>query len=705
MYFYILKQKYPKKMDKKDKKIKNRPSKRNNLLMISLLIASILLTVYFMPKERSEFYDYTIGKPWTYDVLIAPFNFSIEKSDAVYQQELDSLRSSFSPYFSRNTAVMQSKLQAFDQYYSENLYKAITLDSYNTIKNEMVKLYEKGIISVQDESMLEDGKTEFVRIYSGNNSTFVASNQIYNEKKAYQALTQADISSIDRYLLLQHNLENYIAPNLVYDKERSEKDLKDQENSISHFKGKVVTNQKIIDHGDIVTEETAMIIDSYVHMMSEHTASRNFKLMTWGGQLMFVSLMFLCLFMYLKLYRTNNIINVSQLFFIFSTLTLFSVIIGLYVEHTNWSVFMIPCAMLAIAYRIFLDSRTAFMTYMVFVLATSIVVQMPYEYILLQTGAGLMAIYSLKELSQRSQILRTTLMIFVTYCLIWISIQMMQLESLADLDLKMFIYFAINSILLLLIYPLLFVVEKLFGFISNVTLIELSNINNPLLRKLAENAPGTFQHSMQVSTLAAEAANRVGANVQLVRTAALYHDIGKLANPPFFVENQNGTNPHDNISPVESAHIITNHVEEGLRLAEKNGLPESVKEFIRTHHGNGVARYFYVKQQQLTPDTDVNTADFSYPGPNPQTKETAILMMADAVEAASRSLKEITEESISNLVEKIIDFQMSEKFFTECPLSYKDISNIKEVFKEKLKTMYHTRISYPESPKADQRQS
>jgi len=361
--------------------------------------------------------------------------------------------------------------------------------------------------------------------------------------------------------------------------------------------------------------------------------------------------------------------------------------------------------MLAIAYRIFLDSRTAFMTYMVFVLATSIVVQMPYEYILLQTGAGLMAIYSLKELSQRSQILRTTLMIFVAYCLIWISIQMMQLESLADLDLKMFIYFAINSILLLLIYPLLFVVEKLFGFISNVTLIELSNINNPLLRKLAENAPGTFQHSMQVSTLAAEAANRVGANVQLVRTAALYHDIGKLANPPFFVENQNGTNPHDNISPVESAHIITNHVEEGLRLAEKNGLPESVKEFIRTHHGNGVARYFYVKQQQLTPDTDVNTADFSYPGPNPQTKETAILMMADAVEAASRSLKEITEESISNLVEKIIDFQMSEKFFTECPLSYKDISNIKEVFKEKLKTMYHTRISYPESPKADQRQN
>ena len=296
-------------------------------------------------------------------------------------------------------------------------------------------------------------------------------------------------------------------------------------------------------------------------------------------------------------------------------------------------------------------------------------------------------------------------MIFLTYSLIWISIQMIQLESLENIDLKMFIYFAINSILLLLIYPLLFVVEKLFGFISNVTLIELSNINNPLLRQLAENAPGTFQHSMQVSTLAAEAANSVGANVQLVRTAALYHDIGKLANPPFFVENQNGTNPHDNLTPIESARIIINHVYEGLKIAEKHGLPESISDFIRVHHGNGVARYFYVKQQQLNPDSDVNIADFSYPGPNPQTKESAILMMADAVEAASRSLNEITEESISNLVDKIVDYQESERFFAESPLTYKDIGRIKEVFKEKLKTMYHTRISYPEPLKADQRQS
>ncbi len=692
-------------MGKKTRDKKGAAVNSNNILLVLLLLFSVFLTVYFMPKSRTEYYDYTIGKPWTYDVLIAPFNFSIEKSEAVYQQEIDSLKASFSPYFSRKNGVMQKNLQAFEEYYSEKLYKTITLHSYNLIKDELVRLHERGILSAQDESMLEDEGKEYIRIYSGNSSSFVALNQLANEKQAYQELTNAQISDVDRYLLLQHNLENFISPSLEYDKERSETDLKEQINNVSQFRGKVVTNQKIIDRGDIVTEETAMIIDSYVRMMSEHTASNQFKAMTWGGQFLFVSLMFCSLFIYLQLYRQNSIDSRSQLIFIFSTLTLFSVLIGLYVEHTNWSVFMIPCAMLAIAYRIFLDSRTAFMAYLVFVLATSIVVHMPYEYILLQVAAGLVSVYSLKDLSQRSQILSTTLMIFLSYCFVWISIQMIQLESLSDLDMKMFIYFAINSLLLLLIYPLLFVVEKLFGFVSNVTLIELSNINNPLLRELAENAPGTFQHSMQVSTLAAEAANRVGANIQLVRTAALYHDIGKIATPPFFVENQNGKNPHDKIAPIDSARIITGHVEEGLKIAEKHRLPNVICDFIRTHHGAGVARYFYVKQQEITPVDEINIEDFSYMGPNPRTKEEAILMMADAVEAASRSLTEITEASISALVDKIIGYQESEKFFAESPLSYKEITTIKEVFKEKLKTMYHTRISYPEAPKADQRQN
>ena len=321
---------------------------------------------------------------------------------------------------------------------------------------------------------------------------------------------------------------------------------------------------------------------------------------------------------------------------------------------------------------------------------------MPYEYVLLQFMAGLTGIYSLKELSQRSQILRTCMLIFLSYSLVWGSFQMNQLENIRDIDPWIFLYFAINCIVILLVYPLLFVIEKLFGFTSNVTLIELSNINNPLLRELAEKAPGTFQHSMQVSTLAAEAATRIKANPQLVRTAALYHDIGKMDNAPFFTENQSGVNPHDKLTPQESARIIIGHVENGLLLADKAGLPKEIKGFIASHHGKGVARYFYVKYVQAHPDEEPDPKDFSYPGPNPYSKETAVLMMADAVEAASRSLKEYTEESIGELVDKIVNTQVEEGYFQDCPINWQEVNKVKDTFKEKLRTMYHTRISYPE---------
>ena len=361
---------------------------------------------------------------------------------------------------------------------------------------------------------------------------------------------------------------------------------------------------------------------------------------------------------------------------------------------------MFPCSMLAILLRIFLDSRTAFTGYMVFVLSSSLIVSMPYEFVLLQLVAGLTGIYSLKELSQRSQILWTSFLVFISYSLVWIAIQMTQLEYIRDMDTWIFLYFAINCIIILLVYPLLFVIEKLFGFTSNVTLIELSNINNPLLRELAEKAPGTFQHSMQVSTLASEAVTHLKANPQLVRTAALYHDIGKMENAPFFTENQNGVNPHDKLTPQESARIITSHVEKGLQLADKYGLPQAIRGFIASHHGKGVARYFYIKYTQDHPGEEPDSKDFSYPGPNPYSKETAVLMMADAVEAASRSLKEYTEESINDLVDKIIDRQVQEGYFKDCPINWLEIEKVKDTFKEKLRTMYHTRISYPE-PTAD----
>ena len=668
--------------------------KSNRILLIILSVISVILTVYSMPASHKEKYSYTVGKPWTYNVLIAPFSFSIEKGDDMWEDEADSVRASFAPYFSRTAGVGENALAQFDRFYADSLSKVVWDNSYQALRSRLEKVYRDGIISTDDEEILA-GK-ELFRIYEGNTSSFVQTSSVRSVRDAYRYVTDADVYVHERYILLEHNLENFIQPNLQYDASRSESDLAAQLNGISHFRGMVVADQKIIDQGEIVDEEKSLIIKSYLDIVNERTSSKRFQLLTWSGRALFVVICFLVLFVYLSLYRIDDIESRSILYFLFGSITLFTVCVGFYSQYSNWSIFLFPCSMLAIMLRIFLDSRTAFTGYLVFVLTTSLTISMPYEYVLLQLIAGLTGIYSLKELSQRSQILLTCLLIFVSYSLVWFALQMTQLENILDIDPLIFLYFAINCIVILLVYPLLFVIEKLFGFTSNVTLIELSNINNPLLRELAEKAPGTFQHSMQVSTLAAEAARRLKANPALVRTAALYHDIGKMDSAPFFTENQSGVNPHDNLSPQESARIKTSHVEKGLELADKYGLPQAIKGFISTHHGKGVARYFYIKYAQAHPDMEPDENEFSYPGPNPYSKETAILMMADAVEAASRSLKEYTEESIGDLVDKIIDTQVEEGYFKNCPISSLEINRIKETFKEKLRTMYHTRISYPE---------
>ena len=672
--------------------------KSNRHLLILLSLVSVLLTVYFMPASHKENYIYNIGKPWTYDVLIAPFSFSIEKSNEVWQQEADSVRTFFAPYFSRNASVGETALADFDRFYTDSLSKLVWEESHKILRRRLEKVYNDGVISTADEELLS-GK-ELFRIYEGNTSSFVQTSSVRSVRDAYRYVTDADIYVYDRYILLQHNLENFIQPNVTYDAARSEADLAAQLDEISHFRGMVVADQKIIDQGEIVDEQKSQMIKSYLDIVNEKNASKQFQLLTWGGRSVFVLICFLVLFIYLSLYRMDDIENRSTLYFLFGSISVFTVAAGLFCQYSNWSIFLFPCSMLAILLRIFLDSRTAFTGYLVFVLSSSLIVSMPYEFVLLQLVAGLTGIYSLKELSQRSQILWTSFLVFISYSLVWIAIQMTQLEYIRDMDTWIFLYFAINCIIILLVYPLLFVIEKLFGFTSNVTLIELSNINNPLLRELAEKAPGTFQHSMQVSTLASEAVTHLKANPQLVRTAALYHDIGKMENAPFFTENQNGVNPHDKLTPQESARIITSHVEKGLQLADKYGLPQAIRGFIASHHGKGVARYFYIKYTQDHPGEEPDSKDFSYPGPNPYSKETAVLMMADAVEAASRSLKEYTEESINDLVDKIIDRQVQEGYFKDCPINWLEIEKVKDTFKEKLRTMYHTRISYPE-PTAD----
>ena len=400
--------------------------------------------------------------------------------------------------------------------------------------------------------------------------------------------------------------------------------------------------------------------------------------------------------LYLALFRKDYFDKPRSISLLYVMIGIFPILTSLMMEHNILSVYILPFSMAAIFFRVFMDSRTAFIGHATMVLISAVAVKYQYEFIIVQLVAGLVAIYSLRELSKRSQIFLTAILVTIGSAAVYFSLQLIQADDLSKLDQTMYYHFAVNGFFLLFTYPLMLVIEKTFGFVSTVTMFELSNTNNELLRRLSEVAPGTFQHSITVGNLATEIANRIGAKSQLVRTGALYHDIGKMLNPAFFTENQAGVNPHDKLNDLESARIIISHVTEGLKLAEQYNLPREIKEFITTHHGTGLAKYFYIHYKNEHPDEEVNEDQFRYPGPNPFTREQAILMMSDTVEAASRSLQEYTEESISELVNRLIDGQVADGNFTDCPITFRDITAAKNVLIERLKAMYHTRIQYPQ---------
>jgi len=430
--------------------------------------------------------------------------------------------------------------------------------------------------------------------------------------------------------------------------------------------------------------------------MEQRNSSDEEILSTIIGQAIYVFILVLLFTTYLVLFRKDYFQKPRSLAMLYTLLVVFPVIVSLMMQFNKFSVYLIPFAIAPIFVRVFMDSRTAFITHVMMILLCAVAVKYQYEFIIVQLVAGLVAIDSLRELSKRSQIFLTAILVTLGSAMVYYALQLIQSDDMSKLDHSIYIHFAINGFFLLFAYPLMLVIEKTFGFTSDVTLFELSNTNNELMRKMSEIAPGTFQHSITVGNLAAEVANRIDADSQLVRTGALYHDIGKIVNPVFFTENQAGVNPHDKISNLESARIIINHVSEGLQLAEKYNLPQIIKDFISTHHGTGLARYFYINYKNEHPDEEVDESLFQYPGPNPTTLEQAILMMCDGVEAASRSLQEYTEESISSLVDRIISQQVQAGFFTECPITFRDINLAKQVLTDRLRNIYHTRIQYPE---------
>lgn len=667
---------------------------RNLATKTVLVCITVAIIVWFLPRNEGRMYRYDVGKPWMYGSVIAKFDFPIYKTDEAIKHEQDSLLKHFQPYYSLNPLIEKKQVERFLHDYEQGI-NGLPKEYVGIVARQMQEIYQMGIINTNEYNNIFKDSTSMIRFVSGKNAKSLKVSSFYSTIAAYEHIFANEKLAAQRATLSRCNLNNYIEANIVYDKEKSDAEKNDLLSSIPLASGMVMSGQKIIDRGEIVNDYTCRVLNSFDKEMKRRSSTQDEIMTTFIGQILFVLILVMMFTSYLTLFRKDYFEKPRSLTMLYTMITLFPILVSMMMKHNFFSVYIIPFAMAAIFVRVFMDSRTAFITHVTMILICAAAVKYQYEFIIVQLASGLVAIYSLRELSKRSQIFITAILVTISSCIVYLALQLMQDNQVFNIAPSMYTYFIINGIFLLLSYPMMYLIEKMFGFISNVTLFELSNTNKGLLRNLSEIAPGTFQHSITVGNLAAEIANRIHANSLLVRTGALYHDIGKMTNPVFFTENQAGVNPHDQLSDLESAQIIISHVTEGLKLAEKFNLPGIIKDFISTHHGTGLTKYFYINYCNEHPDEQVDKEMFQYPGPNPFTREQAILMMADTVEAASRSLNEYTEESISTLTNKLIDSQVAGGFFRECPITFRDIALAKSVLIERLKSIYHTRISYP----------
>lgn len=674
---------------------------RNFLSRTLLVLITVLLIVWALPRNESKQFRYDIGKPWMYGSFIAKFDFPIYKTDETIKEQEDSLLETYQPYYNYDPAVEKKQVSKFLADY-QNGIPGLPHNYVRLIADRLHRLYQAGIMDTPEYNEAYRDSTSQVRLVSGNSAQSISLGCVYSTLSAYEQLFIDEQIAMQRPILQRCNLNNYIEPNLIYDKGKSETERNDLLSSIPPASGMVMSGQKVIDRGDIVDEYTYRVLSSFEREIKRRSATQTQITNTIIGQVIFVTLMVFLFTMYLGLFRRDYFNKPRSIAMLYTLITLFPVVVSLMMRHNFLSVYMLPFAMVPIFVRVFMDSRTAFVCHVTIILICTTAVRYQYEFIIIQLVAGLIAIYSLRELTRRAQVFKTAILVGIGSTFVYLALQLMQDNDFSSMDHDMYYHFVVNAVLLLIAYPMMYIIEKMFGFVSSVTLFELSNTNRGLLRDLSEIAPGTFQHSITVGNLAAEIANKIGANALLVRTGALYHDIGKMKNPVFFTENQAGVNPHDTLTYQKSARIIISHVTEGVKLAERENLPTIIRDFIVTHHGTGITKFFYIKYKNEHPEEEVDPAPFTYPGPNPFTREQAILMIADGVEAASRSLPEYTEESISTLVNRMIDQDVTDGYFKECPITFRDLAIAKLVLIERLKAIYHTRISYPEMKKASE---
>lgn len=662
-----------------------------------VFLVSLVLIVWFLPREKYFSYDYELGKPWNYSPLIADYDFPVLKDSAQFLAEKDSVATHFAPIFVEPDSTIGRRQARLFRSKTQSMAGSAIPAKYIAYYAELIEsAYSRGIVTPDHMKLLQDTKRKHIRVQRGNHVLMYPTNMLFTPKSAYDYILSTDTLASHRRFMAKAEIGKYLKSNLIYNSTKSYQDQQETMAAMTDTIGKLVAGQKIIDRGEIITPELLAKINAYHQESEKRKEEANGQIYIIIGQIGLIAMLLGLMVVYLAIYRKDVMESTNMLSMLFALTVIFPICTSVMVDHHFLSVYLLPYAMAAIITRVFIDSRTATMQLIIMLLASSLTLSQPYTFIVTEFIAGLIAIFALREIHARSQVFKVAIMVTAAVILTEMLLRFMQGYNLTMLDYGNIIYKIAGGVLLLFTYPMMYLVEKVFSFTSDVTLIELTNINHPLLRRMSKEAQGTFVHSMQVANLAAEVANKIGGNSQLVRTGALYHDIGKLHAPAFFTENQSSQNPHDQLTEEESANIIISHVTEGIRLAEKYDLPKVIRELIITHHGKSRVGYFYIQAVNKRGEENVNPADFTYTGRAPYTREQAILMMTDAVEAASRSLKEYTEESIHNLVDKIIDAQLAAGNFKNCPINFRDITQAKEVLCESLKTIYHTRIAYPE---------
>ena len=675
-------------------------SKNTKLLVnVGFIVLSVLLITYFLPETELQIPEclrsYTVDAKWAYDDYKAPFDVDhYPDTAAAVKKVKDEFVPTYERYDENSHINRLATLQEI-----MNAHPEVPAQVRTAILEKVNQCLEKGII--------DENTSKMKYIMEGEEKIPTAN--MYTAEQVLKKLSPLSPPNSNAEIIINKiSAEEILAPNLAKNEAKSAQVLADAIESARLPDGIVSKGTVIVRKGDIVTPEVANTLGQCYKIMVETNEKESSHAWSWFAQCALVSLMMASFFLFMYLFRNRTFSDYRKMIFLIVFITLFIVMVEIIVVKVWWQIYLVPFALVPIVITAFTDSRTAFFSHMVMVVICSIVAKDRAEFIIMQFLVGNIAVTSMYEFSRRAHLMRCAFFVFLGYSVVYFSMTAINknFASFAEMwsfftdepynNWHNFLKFALNAGFLAFSYVLIFLVEKIFGFTSTMTLVELSDTNHVLLRELASTCSGTFQHSLQVANLACEAATDINANVQLVRAGALFHDVGKIENPAFFTENQYGVNPHDALTPMQSAQIVINHVPDGLKRASKAKLPKAICDFIAQHHGKGTTKYFYTMACKANPDGEVDPGPYTYPGPNPQSKETAIVMMADACEAATRSLKEPDEATITAIVDRIVSSQLKDGLLNEAPITLREISIVKQAFINRLRSMYHQRIEYPD---------